>query len=586
MQGTRQARQPRSVRFTLVALLLSGCVGYVDGTAGGGSRPGSLGPDGTSTTGPGSAAQEAPAPELAKFACDGPEVGALPRRIWRLNGTQYLGALRAFFAGRDRPEQAAVPLAGISSPFEFTNESDRFSTLVASYTMTDQEFTSVVDAAQTASVRFVAQLRADPISCLGAPQRLGFAECMKSLIATRGPLLFQRPMTEEEVARYAKAATDSVVTLGEDEAAALAFQALLSSPNFLFRTEIGPDVPTAGGPVRLTQFEVASALAYGLTDGPPSSALYHAAEQEELTTPEQIAVQARSLIAAAGPAPTTISRFVKEYFRIRGLEKVFKDNPDLNPANRTALIEDSESLISDLVASRSADFFVKLLTTKEVRYRSQTFRLYGLPDPNDRVAFAKASLPDRAGLLTQPAWLASLASNDDSHPVARGRFINESLLCRAIPPVPIGVVPVLPVDATRTTREKLALHVEDPMCAACHTLMDPLGLVFEGFDQNGRSRTDDHGKPVDSSGALSGAGAQDGAVTGPVELADRLAASEVVQQCMIRHSFRYWMGRSEAAWDGCSLVDAQKAYAASGGDYTELVASLFSSRSFQFRSAQ
>jgi len=338
----------------------------------------------------------------------------------------------------------------------------------------------------------------------------------------------------------------------------------------------------------LTQFEIAAALAYTLTAWPPTTALYEAASQGLLATPEQVAAQTTLLMGFEGQAPPALSNFLREYFRSRGLEKVFKNNADLNTDNRAALIEDFDTLITDIVASSATkDFFSAVLTTKKVRYRTQTAALYGQNDPHERVSFSTAMLENRAGLLTHPAWLASLSSDTETHPVARGKFISESFLCRPLPPLPVGMIPVLSDDPKRTMREKLAIHGADPKCAACHQFMDPLGLVFEAYDQNGRPRTiDKGGKAVDSTGALSGAGQQDGPLTGPVDLAQRLAASPVVQECMVRHSFRYWMGHDEAPYDGCTLAAAKTAYDANGGSYIHLVASLFSSRSFLNRSTR
>jgi hypothetical protein len=526
-----------------------------------------------------------PAPPSADFTCNGSQAGATPRRIWRLRRSQYLNALAVLFKGRGAVGKADQTPKGVLSPFDYTNESDRYSTASASYTLADWELRRILNYSGETAAMLIAQLRKDPSSCLGATKRPPFADCMAQVVAERGPLLFQRPLAADEVAAYAGAATSNVATLGEDDAAALSIVALLSSPNFLFRSEVGAGASDAAGEVKLTQFEIASALAYTLTDWPPSQALYQAAVDGQLGSPAAIAGWVRQLV---GPGNGKVIGFVREHFRYRELEKVFKSNRDLNAGNRGILLGDIEALVKDLASSAlTKDFWRTLLTTTDGYDHAQTFQIYGLPDPK-RFEQTKVALPpsERAGLLTQPAWLAAFSDDGESHPVQRGKFVSESLLCRTIPPLPIGQVPVLPNDPKLTLRDRLNIHSADPSCAACHRLMDPLGLVFEAYDQNGRVRSIDRGKPVDSTGALSGAGSSDGPLTGPVDLARKLASSPVVEECMVRHSFRFWMGREEAAWDGCTLVDAQTSYVAGGGSYVDLLAALFSSRSFVQRSTK
>jgi hypothetical protein len=166
--------------------------------------------------------------------------------------------------------------------------------------------------------------------------------------------------------------------------------------------------------------------------------------------------------------------------------------------------------------------------------------------------------------------------------VQRGRWIRENILCKRVPELPIGTVPALP-DTNLTMREKLALHKVNTACAACHQFMDPMGLVFEGHDDVGRTRTTDHGKAVDESGAIVDAGSIDGPVVGIVQLANRFASSTDTEYCFVRQNFRYLMGREEIATDGCTVHGVQAAYRAAGGDYVALMTALLTSNSFLFR---
>ena len=232
-------------------------------------------------------------------------------------------------------------------------------------------------------------------------------------------------------------------------------------------------------------------------------------------------------------------------------------------------------------------------------------------------------MPDgqRAGMLTHPAWLAAHSGNFENDPVRRGKWIREHLLAGVVPDIPIGVEAQLPEEPHRTLRERFEI-VEVEQCWRCHKKMNPLGDPFEAFDDFGRFRThhlvdgdknviatefeafsrtrkvkwrDSHKKghpeesfekiAVDTSGVLDGTGdpTLDGNVNGPVEMAQRLARSDLVRQSFIRHVFRYWMGRNETLNDSPTLMAMDKAYLENDGSFKELLIALVTSDSFLYR---
>jgi hypothetical protein len=148
------------------------------------------------------------------------------------------------------------------------------------------------------------------------------------------------------------------------------------------------------------------------------------------------------------------------------------------------------------------------------------------------------------------------------------------------------IPPFKDIAPNATLRERILAHSADPGCATCHRLMDPLGLGLEAYDDVGRYRTMFAGRPIDATGELYGTVNGDGTFKTPIELAQRLAASPVVDQCFTRHAFRYWLGRDDQPGDACSVVAANAAFDKNGGDYVELLASLFTSKAFLLRSAQ
>lgn len=213
-------------------------------------------------------------------------------------------------------------------------------------------------------------------------------------------------------------------------------------------------------------------------------------------------------------------------------------------------------------------------------------------------------LEHRKGILTHPAWLIAHSLNTETDPVRRGRFIQEKLLAGRVPDVPITVDAVVPEDHTKTHRQRLDKVTASQECWKCHESMNPLGLPFEMYDDFGRFRMEEAiehpenviGKqkkhfnvyktlPVDPRGELRGTGdpALDGEVKDALDLIDRLAKADRVRQSIIRHAFRYYMGRNEMISDSQTLMDADHAYVSSGGSFKAVVTSLLTSDSFIYR---
>jgi hypothetical protein len=190
----------------------------------------------------------------------------------------------------------------------------------------------------------------------------------------------------------------------------------------------------------------------------------------------------------------------------------------------------------------------------------------------------------RLGLLTHPSWLVSHSDAMDNHAILRGRWIRERLLGGGIPDVPITVDAMLPDEPQNTLRERMRV-TREKYCWTCHEKMDPLGLPFEMYNHAGLFRTTEREKPVDTSGKIidSGDPALDGPVKNALEMIEKLAASERVEQVFVRHVFRFWMGRNETLNDAPVLQEAHKVYRENDGSMKALLTSLLTSDSFLYR---
>ena len=215
-------------------------------------------------------------------------------------------------------------------------------------------------------------------------------------------------------------------------------------------------------------------------------------------------------------------------------------------------------------------------------------------------------IANRKGILTHPAWLIAFSQNAATDPVRRGRWIREKLLAGRVPDVPITVDAQIPEDPHKTLRARLDSVTAKQECWKCHQHMNPLGLTFEEYDDFGRFRIKEsleypenviikgNGKdsantyktlPVNAVGHLDGTGeiALDGDVRDAMEMIGRLAKSVRVRQSIIRHAFRYYMGRNEMLSDSQTLIDADNAYVKCGGSFKAVIVTLLTSDSFIYR---
>lgn len=232
----------------------------------------------------------------------------------------------------------------------------------------------------------------------------------------------------------------------------------------------------------------------------------------------------------------------------------------------------------NILLHRMQALYAKYPMVYDLKDEEQDFLL---PQPYKR--------PHRAGMLTHPAWLIAHSLNDSTDPIRRGKWVRERLLGGVIPDIPITVDASIPEDHTKTLRERLQ-KTEKAECWRCHKKMNPVGYAFEIYDDFGRHRSEEilgqgATKPVNSRSELVDTGEQelDGEFKDALELIHRLSESDKVRQCMIRHVFRYFMGRNETLADSKTLISADRAYLESGGSFKALLISLLSSDSFLYR---
>jgi hypothetical protein len=442
------------------------------------------------------------------------------------------------------------------------------------------------DLAAEAATQQVFEDPARRAALLGCtPSGISDSACFESFVSRFGRLAFRRPLSDGERQKYTALAGSLATTLGDaTEGLRLTTKALLLSPYFLYRIERGVADPTSGF-WRLTSAELASSLAFFLTNTTPDTQLLDAADRDELSSVEGIRAQAERLVA--GPkGRQAVSNFATELFRLALIADRAKD-PDLfpqyTPALRDAMMREIPSMFEELVFERGGSA-LEIFTTRTTFVNKELAELYGLDASNmTSDSWQKVELPAgglRVGLLGTSAFLSSYANQQEGSPTQRGKFIRQFLLCQEIPDPPPDVSTVIedpPQGVELTKRELLEKHRTAPACAGCHALMDPMGLPLENFDAIGAYRETDDGLTIDATGDLDGT-----AFDGPVELAALLAETPAAADCLVKNLYRYATGRQWQDSQSRIVAGLNQRFASEGYDFQKLMVEIVASDGFRY----
>ncbi|WP_437737082.1 DUF1592 domain-containing protein [Sorangium sp. So ce1335] len=418
--------------------------------------------------------------------------------------------------------------------------------------------------------------------------------CAAEVIERLGKRAFRRPLTPQEIERFERLFAWGNEEHGFSTGVEVVVQAMLQSPHFLYRVELGMPDPAGEGVAPLSDHEIASRLSYLLWSSMPDDALFAAADAGELRTAAQIAAQARRLLEDPR-ARAAVANFHTQWLKLTHIDTIAKDAavyPRFHDGLPALLRAETEAFLDHVVFEDEAGDVATLLTAPYSLMNAELRAFYGVEAPADGAAapgdFAVVPLDpaQRAGFLTHASLLSVLAKPDQSSPIHRGKFVRERLLCQTLPPPPPGVEIRPPaVRPGIPTRRQFEQHAQDPACAGCHRLMDPIGFGFEHYDGVGLYRETDQEVPVDARGEIAGSRGTDGPFDGAVELAHRLAESDEVRQCVATQWFRFGYGRAEQAEDECSMTQIQQAFADSGYNIKALLVALTQTDAFRYRRA-
>lgn len=317
---------------------------------------------------------------------------------------------------------------------------------------------------------------------------------------------YRRPVTPEDFAGPLSFFQEGLATGGFEKGLESALSAILVSPNFLFRIELGPPNAEPGETHRLDDFALASRLSYFLWSSLPDAELLDLADTGKLSDPDTLEAQISRMLA--DPRSQALStNFASQWLRIRNLNAVTPDLrifPDFDDNLREAFRRETELLFQSII---DEDRPILDLITADYTYLNERLAAhYGIPGIYGS-RFRKVPLDEtsnRGGLLRQGSILTVTSYANRTSPVLRGNWILENILGTPTPPPPADIPSLedVSVSADLPMRARLAKHRENKSCATCHNLMDPPGFALENYDAVGRWRNFEGTSPVDSSGGL------------------------------------------------------------------------------------
>lgn len=409
--------------------------------------------------------------------------------------------------------------------------------------------------------------------------------CAKKILANLTRRAFRRPVTEAELnpllAFYAEGRKNGDFDSGIQSA----LEALLISPDFLFRIERDPRTATLQRAYRLTDVELASRLSFFLWSSIPDDELLTLAEQGKLKDATVLHQQVRRMLDDP-KSQAFVSNFGGQWLYLRNLDTITPD-PDLFPTFdeglRRSFRRETELFFESILRENRSVF--DLLSADYSFLNQRLAEHYGVPGVyGSQFRRVKLNDPNRGGLLGQGSILTVTSYPNRTSVVQRGKWILENLLGAPPPPPPPDVPDLKPHGKDGrllSMREQMDMHRANPICASCHARMDPIGFALENYDAVGRWRTKDAGAVIDASGKL-----PDGTkFTGPNELKKILltANRDEFVATVTEKLLTYALGRGLEHYDSPTVRSIMRETAPDNYRLPSLISAIVKSTPFQMR---
>jgi hypothetical protein len=441
----------------------------------------------------------------------------------------------------DRPRELAI----VSTEFPADDSSGGYPRGTTISKGWDQ---AVTDAAITIAEHAIAKIDELAQTKPGAPDR---GDKLRKFAETFVETAFRRPVSDEmkqliiesqfKAAKTPETAVKRIVML------------TIKSPQFLY-----PELESAD------DYGTASRLALTLWDSLPDKKLLQAAAAGKLKTRDQIRVEAQRMISD----PRTKAKlhgFFHQWLELERAEGTSKDPkifPDFTPELLADLRESLFQFIDEVVWSEKSDYR-ELLQADYILLNERLGKFYGHPVTGDEFQRVGFDPKQRAGVVTHPYLLASLAYTKQSSPVHRGVFLTRNIVGMSLkPPQKAVVFEDSHFNPKLTMREKITELTRSGGCMTCHSMINPLGFSLENFDAVGRWRTKDNNKPVNPVSEFTTHEGQLVRLTGPRDIVNYVASNPAGHRAFIRHLFHHLVKQEPTAYGPATLDNLQKVFAA------------------------
>jgi hypothetical protein len=405
--------------------------------------------------------------------------------------------------------------------------------------------------------------------------------CAAKIVATLGRRAYRRPLTAQEqdglvqIAAMVRKNGDSF-----EEGIRVAVQAMLMSPNFLFRAE--HEIVGASA-VPVEQHDLAARLSYFLWSSMPDEELQRAADAGNLQKQEMFDAQVHRMLNDA-KADALVENFISQWLGLRLLDQK-KPDPAHFPIVDDELVDAmrQETTLFARAMMRENRSLLDFLDGRFTFVNGPLARFYKIPGVEGET-FRRVELDGevRSGILTQGAILTLSSYATRTSPVIRGKWVLENLLGTPPPPPPADV-PALEekgVGTAASLRERMEVHRANPSCAVCHVQMDPIGFGLENYDASGAWRDRDGKFPIDNSGTLPGGTSFKGSKELKQVLRNR---SDLLVRNLVEKMLTYALGRGLEFYDR-EAVDAILARLGENNyKFSTLVTEVANSRPFRMR---
>ena len=422
--------------------------------------------------------------------------------------------------------------------------------------------------------------RATLIPCTPEVETAPDATCAAQFLSRAGRYLFRRPATDAEVQSYVAIAGSAAQTL-DDFYAGLraALVGMLVAPDFLFRVERTEQDPAQPDTYRLDGYSRAARLSFFLWDTTPDAELLAAAESGALDSTPGLHRQIDRLLSSPR-IEDGLRAFFSDMLGFDGFATLSVD-ASLYPKFTKNIADDAREqtlrTLAQHLLDKNADYR-DLFVTRDTFLTPALAAIYGVPLPRSQalggaVPWVPYRFPEGdppVGLLTQGSFLSLHSHPGTTSPTLRGKAVRENILCQRVPPPPgdvdFSIVQDTSNPAFRTVRQRLTEHRQNPTCAACHRMTDPIGLTLEVFDASGVYRTTENGAPIDTSGTF-----RRQPYAGVVELVPILRDDPAVTSCLVNRAFSYGTARMPSDEELGWLVDTRAELIDAGVTWRDLM---------------